>query len=452
MARVSAWRSLAVWIAFAALLIGAGLPARAQLDTGSISGVVTDPAGKLVAGAHVTAREAATGTEYSTVSSPAGFYQFPSIRTGTYEVKVSVAGFKNAVYSGIAVTVGSSATQDIALAVGSANEVVSVTGGTVALEKETSEIDANIEPEQVADLPLQVSGNLRSLSTLEFLVPGTVGPGTSSGGSGFQMTKINGGQEEGTDYLVDGITTNRMENGSGSFDIVAPTAEAVNEFHISLSGLPAELGRTTGGLANFNTKSGGNNYHGALFDIYKNSALDANNWFNNGYLAETPGSEVATRDALQRPPDTKNDFGGSLGGPILIPHLYDGKNKSFFFFGWEQLRYSTGSAITSLIPTPAELGSNGSTFDFSSFLGGQIPGASDACNTTLYYGEIFDPNFEANTCRNTPFPNNQIPINRESSVAKAVLQYMPTPNLSGGGTNNYVYDSQDTLAQTVYSF
>ena len=103
------------------------------------------------------------------------------------------------------------------------------------------------------------------------------------------MTKINGGQEEGTDYLVDGITTNRMENGSGSFDIVAPSVEAVNEFHISLSGLPAELGRTTGGLANFNTKSGTNSYHGALFDIYKNAGLDANNWFNNGYLARNPG-------------------------------------------------------------------------------------------------------------------------------------------------------------------
>ena len=452
LARIAAWKSLAVLIAFAALLLGAGLPARAQLDTGSIGGLVTDPAGKVVQGAKVTAREAATGTSYSTVSSSTGYYNLPSVRPGTYEVNVSVTGFKNAVYSGVSVAVGSSTTQDISLAVGAATEVVSVTGGTVSLETETSEIDATIAPEQVADLPLQVSGNLRSLSSLEFLVPGTVGPGTSSGGSGFQMTKINGGQEEGTDYLVDGITTNRMENGSGSFDVVAPTVEAVNEFHISLSGLPAELGRTTGGLANFNTKSGGNSYHGALFDIYKNSALDANNWFNNGYLAETPGSDVATRDALQRPPDTKNDFGGSLGGPILIPHIYDGKNKSFFFFAWEQLRYSTGSAITSLIPTPAELGSNGSTFDFSSFLGGQIPGASDACNTTLYYGEIFDPNFEANTCRNTPFKNNQIPISRESAVAKAVLKYMPTPNLSGGGTNNYVYDSQDTLAQTVYSF
>ena len=212
------------------IVLGFSAPAPAQLDTGSISGTVTDQAGKVVPGAPVTATDKATGSTYSTIASGTGFYSFPSVRTGTYEIKVSVTGFKNAVYSGVTVAVGSSSAQDVVLAVGSASEVVSVIGGQVTLEKETSEVDANIAPEQVADLPLQVSGNLRSLSTLEFLVPGAVGPGTSSGGSGFQMTKINGGQEEGTDYLVDGITTNRMENGSGSFDIVAPSVEAVNEF------------------------------------------------------------------------------------------------------------------------------------------------------------------------------------------------------------------------------
>jgi len=453
---------LGMSLALLLLLLGFGAPARAQLDTGSISGVVTDPAGKVVPAAAITATESKTGTAYATTSNNSGNYSFPSVRPGTYEVKVSVTGFKNAVYTGVTVAVGSSSTQDVSLAVGAATEVVSVSGGTVNLEKETSEIDANISPEQVADLPLQVSGNLRSLSTLEFLVPGTVGPGTSSGGSNFQMTKINGGQEEGTDYLVDGITTNRMENGSGSFDVVAPSVEAVNEFHISLSGLPAELGRTTGGLANFNTKSGSNDYHGALFDIYKNAALDGNNWFNNGYLAQTPLSDTATRAALARPSDTKDDFGGSLGGPIRIPHLYNGTDKTFFFFGWEQLRYSTGSAITSLIPTPAELGSNGQYFDFSPTLGGAIPisptnpaqaHSCDGSNTPLYFGEIFDPSVaETNGCRGTAFANNQIPIGRESNVAKAVLKYMPTPNLTGGGTNNYVYDSHDSLAQTVYSF
>jgi len=441
-------------LALLLMLLGFAAPVVAQLDTGSIRGVVTDPAGRVVQGAAITALESATGTTYSTVSSATGLYAFPAVHPGTYEVKVSAPSFKNAVYSGVVVAVGSSTAQDISLAVGATSEVVTVTGGTIALEKETSDIDANISPEQVADLPLQVSGNLRSLSTLEFLVPGTVGPGTSSGGSGFQMTKINGGQEEGTDYLVDGITTNRMQNGSGSFDIVAPSVEAVNEFHVSLSGLPEELGRTTGGIANFNTKSGGNSYHGAVFDFYKNAALDGNNWFNNGYIAQNQNNP-AVLASLKRPPDTKNDFGGSLGGPVWIPHLFNGRDKTFFFFGWEQLRYSTGSAITSLIPTQAELGSNGQYFDFSSTMGAQIPGAftCDGSNKPIFYGEIFDPAVpETNGCRGTSFANNRIPVSRESQVAKAVLKYMPSPNLTGGGTNNFVYDSHDSLSQTVYSF
>ena len=442
--------------ALLAVLLLCGAAAFAQLDTGSISGVVTDPAGRIVQGAAITATSAATGTTYSTVSSNTGYYVMPSVRTGTYVVKITSTGFKTAVYNNVTVSIGASTSRDVTLAVGAVDENVTVTAGTVSLEKDTSEIDATITPVQEAELPLQVTGSLRSITSLEFLVPGTVGPGTSSGGSGFQMTKINGGQEEGTDYLVDGITTNRQENGSGSVDILTPSPDAINEFHISLSGLPAELGRTTGGIANYNTKGGTNEYHGTVFDIYKNAAFDGNNWFNNGYLSQT--TDPTARAELQRPPDTKNNYGLTLGGPVRIPHLYNGRDRTFFFFDWEQLHYATGAAPTSTIPTPAELGSNGNYFDFTSTLGGQIPGASDGCNSALYYGEIFDPTTETTAngpaCR-TPLTYNgnlnEIPIGRESQVAKAVLQYLPKPNLTSG-TANYVYATHDTLDQTVYSF
>jgi hypothetical protein len=445
------------WLALLILTVAIALPARAQLDTGSISGVITDPAGAVVPQATVVATLVSTGSVYKTVSSGIGSYNFPTLHTGVYTLTVNAKGFKKAVVTGIRVSVGTQVSQTVKLVIGSSVETVNVNASGIHLETTTSQVDDTISPREVQQLPLAVGGNLRSLSSLEFLVPGAVGPGTSSGGSGFQMTKINGGQEEGTDYLVDGITTDRMQNGSGSFDIVAPSVEAVNEFHISISGLPAELGRTTGGLANFNTKSGTNQYHGALFEFYKNAALDGNNWFNNGYLAQTPASDVAARNSLQRPADTKNDFGVSLGGPLSVPHLYNGHNKTFFFFAWEQLRFNTGSSVTSLIPTPLETGSNGQYLDFSSTLGPPIPGASDGCNSVLYYGEIFDPATETTVngqpCRK-PFTYNgqlnEIPISRESNVAKAVLQYLPKPNLSGG-TNNYVYHTSDSIAQTVYS-
>ncbi|MFZ0815920.1 MAG: carboxypeptidase-like regulatory domain-containing protein, partial [Candidatus Sulfotelmatobacter sp.] len=435
------------------VLLLTGLPALAQLDTGSISGTITDASGGAVKDVSITAKETSTGTTYKTVSSATGYYVFPSVRTGTYEVRAELSGFKTAVYSGVVVTVASHVGRDIALAVGAVTETVSVTADTLTLETESSGIDTNITKEQVYDLPLAVTGNLRSISSLEFLVPGAVGPGTSAGGSGFQMTKIAGGQTEGTDYLVDGITTNRMENGSGSFDIVAPSVESIQEFHVDISGMSAEFGRTTGGLANYKTRSGTNSYHGTAFDYYKNAVLDGNNWFNNGYIALNPTES----ELLKRPPDTKNNWGVSLGGPLRIPGVYDGHDKTFFLFSFEQLLYHTGASVTSNIPTPAELGSNGQYFDFSSTLGGPILNSSGnqvfgGCGNTvpLYFGEIFDPAHEANSCNSVAFPNNHIPIGRESSVAKAVLQYMPTPNLIGG-TNNFVDSTTDSIAQTVFS-
>ena len=233
---------------------------------------------------------------------------------------------------------------------------------------------------------------------------------------------------------------------------------AVEEFRIQTASYDAAVGNAMGASVNLVTKSGTNHYHGAVFELYKKDALDGKNWFNNGYREQTPESDVSVRNSLQRPPDTKNDYGVSLGGPFVIPHLYNGHNKTFFFFAWEQLRYNTGSSVTSLIPTPAELGSNGQYFDFTSTLGGQIPGASDGCNSTLYYGEIFDPSTDTvvngQHCR-TPFEVggqlNKIPIQYESNVAKNVLEYMPKPNLSGGGTNNIVYKQSDTSLQGVYS-
>lgn len=433
------------------------LPVRlfAQLDTGSISGVIADPTGGVVANVKVFAQEAATGTSYTTVSSKTGYYVFPSVRTGVYTVTISAAGFKTGIFTNVTVSVGASSAHNFELHVGDVSESVSVSTASLTLETETSDVGTSIQPEQVLDLPLAVTGALRSLSTLTFLTPGAVGPGTSAGGAGGQIiAKINGGQTLGSDYLVDGISTLRSENGSGGFDGLSPSVEAVQEFRISISALPADIGRTTGGIANYGTRGGTNLYHGTIYDFYKNAALDANNWFNNGYLAtaDTP----AARASLQRPPDTKNDFGITLGGPFKIPHLYNGKDKTFFFFSWEQLRYGTGSSVTSLLPTPAIRGDNGQFADFSGFLGSST-GITNPCNgQPVLIGQIFDPNtvqnqYTSSECR-LPFANNQIPYNRFSAVAKNVLKLLPEPNLSGTATNNYVYNDHDQIAQTVYSF
>jgi hypothetical protein len=444
-------RCLAAMALFAMLL--AGLPAVAQLDTGSISGTITDASGSMVAKAQITATETATGTTYTTVSSNAGYYVFPSVRTGVYKLTISSTGFKTTVSTGITVTIGAAAAYNVALQVGATTETVSIDATALTLETESSDVASAIQPEQVEDLPLAVTGALRSFSTLSFLVPGAVGPGTSAGGAGGQIiAKINGGQTLGSEYLVDGITTNRAENGSGGFDGISPSVEAIQEFRVSISALPADIGRTTGGIANFNSRNGTNSYHGAVYDFYKNAALDGNNWFNNYYLAQNPTQTAA----FGRPADTKNDYGITLGGPIRIPHVYDGTNKTFFFFGWEQLRYNTGSAITSFVPTPDVLGQTNPYFDFSSFLGAQIPGVTNPCTGgPMYYGQIFDPLTQqytgtSNECR-SPFPNNQIPLNRLSTVAGNVLKLIPGPNFTGSTGANYIQDTADTITQTVYS-
>ena len=471
--RTGRWRSAGkllslAGVCFALLVIGA--TALAQLDTGAVTGTVFDPDGRVVQKAQVDLQEEGTGTRYSTVSSSSGYYVVPAVRPGTYDVTASAAGFKTVIYRGVVVAVGAQTARNLTLQIGSTSATVTVKSGPETLEAETSEVDDNIEPVQVEDLPLAVSGTLRSLSSLEFLVPGAIGIG-ENGVAGVQLSKIDGGQEEATDYLVDGITTNRQQNGSGNFDIIAPSIEAVNEFHVSISGLPAQMGQTTGGIANFNSKSGTNSYHGTVYDFFKNAALDANSWFNNGDIS-LEGNTPAAIAEYRRPADTKNDYGVAMGGPVRIPHVYNGTNRTFFYFSWEQLRYSYGGAINSLLPTPAELGANGQNFDFSSTLGSTPLGVSP-CGETVYPGEIFDPNYENTSipCRYAGFgqsvsgtqgaysvsgaPTNRIPLARASKVAMNIVNTYLMPlakqEVAGSSNYNYTYNSIGLVNQTVYS-
>ncbi|MGA2890957.1 MAG: carboxypeptidase-like regulatory domain-containing protein [Terracidiphilus sp.] len=469
-------RPLALWCAFTVLLlIFGGATAFAQLDTGAIAGTVLDPSNKVVEGARVEILETTTGTAYSTASSSSGYYVFPSVRTGIYDITVTSSGFKTAILHGVVVAVGVNTSEDITVEIGATTETINVIAGVQALEADTAEVDTSIQPEQVENLPLAVGGTLRSLETLVYLAPGVVGMGQASS---TDSLKMNGGQEEGTDFLIDGITTNRQQNGSASFGIISPSVDAVNEFHVSLSGLPTQLGRTTGGITNYNTKGGTNDYHGSIYDFFKNSGFDANSWFYNGYIAEQ-GNTAAAKAAFKRPYDTKNDYGINLGGPVRIPGFYKGTDKTFFFFNWEQLRFNYGGAITSELPTPAELGSDGQYFDFSSTLGAAIPNTNNACGQpfSLQYGEIFDPAYEyvpfnGSPCRYVAFgqtynagtfitsgaPTNKIPITRASTIAQNITNkyLMPLANqeVSGSSAYNYIYRGAGTegvINQTVYS-
>jgi hypothetical protein len=459
-------------LALGLILLGFSAPAKAQLDTGALAGTVLDPAGKSVPGAKITLKGVETGTVYSTVSAVSGYYNLPSVRPGNYEVTVTSPGFKTVVDHNVVIAVDATTAFNVNLAVGAADVTVSVVAGETGLETESSEVDLDVTPEQVNKLPLSVGG-FRSPEALAYLAPGVAGFGQASDGT--DTIKIAGGQEMGTDFLLDGITTNREENGSDSFGIVNPSMEAINEFHIAVSNLPISEGRTTGGLINFNTKGGTNNYHGAAYMFYKNAAFDALDWFQKGKAFQVTGA--ARAEQLVKPADTKADYGANAGGPIRIPGLYNGRNKSFFFFNFEQWHQNYGGPIESLLPTAAELGLvNGDPYyDFSSLLGTTALGTSP-CGETVYPGEIFDPQYDntSKPCRYAGFgqtvtgypsapvvsgtPTNKIPLTRQSSLANmfvtTYLKPLVAQEVSGSSIYNYVYNgpgSRGSIDNTAYS-
>jgi hypothetical protein len=171
------------------------------------------------------------------------------------------------------------------------------------------------------------------------------------GSAGVFETKLSGGQNFGSEILLDGASVQRMDSGT-AFDQTAPSVEALTEFKVTTATPTAQYGHTSGGVESFTTKSGTNGFHGSVFELFRNEALDANSWDNNFF-------------GNKKPRDRQNDFGGALGGPVRIPKLYDGRDKTFFFFAWEQYRNRRGlSNNVQTLPTAAER--NG---DFSALLG-----------------------------------------------------------------------------------
>jgi hypothetical protein len=438
--------------------------ATAQIDTGSLGGTVTDTTGAAIPGAHLTAIEQSTKTVYKTTSSSAGEYVFPSLKPGIYTVDVDAPSFSKSEVTALPIYVSTRAAKNFALTIGEATTTVTVEANGPSLETETSDIGTVITPDQVENLPIESGGGIRSLNSLVFLTPGAVGPGTTGGTT---YTKIGGGQTEGSDLLIDGISTYRSENGSGYFDQDTPNPEIVQEFRVETFSLPAYFGRTTGGISNFKTRSGTNDYHGAVWEYYRNKIFDANNWFNKGEAILNGTTQDSGDHDYQRPVDTHNDYGVTLGGPVRIPHLYNGKDKTFFFFGFNQVPNNSGYISTAQVPTLAELGqangSNGTIGDFSSFLTNTNLGTNGAVydnpctGQPMYYGQIYNPattktvtvNGSQIECRE-PYVNNQVPIGQSAAIQK-ILALIPKPNYVGTGGVNYRFSGSLPNTNTVYT-
>lgn len=422
--------------------------ARSQSDRGTIAGTVLDSSGAVVSNVTVTATDTATSTVYTATTGPTGGYRFFDLRVSVYKVSVSAPGFKTTDKTGVVVQVNTTASVDFSLEPGDVKESLTVVANAPAVQAESSEIGTIVDKRQIQDLPLALAASgqshLRSAEAFVFLTPATVGPGTASDNpsSGVFESKLAGGQNLGTEVLLDGASISHAELGP-TFDENAPSIEAISEFKVTTSTISSQFGRTSGGIESFTTKSGTNSFHGTAFDILHNDKLNANSWANNLF-------------GVPKDPDHQNDFGGSLGGPVWIPKVYNGHNKSFFFFSWEQYRNNLGSTSRTTLPTDAERSG-----DFSALLGPVLKDGSgnpilNPCdNTQVHLGEIFDPSTVS--CPTgfaggrIAFPGNK--ITNISPVAQKMLSFLDAhadPNL--GLTNNFIFRSINPQRDTTMTF
>jgi hypothetical protein len=309
---------------------------RAQTTNGGIQGTITDPSGAGISGASVQARNMDTGLNLTTTTTDAGIYSLPNLPPGRYSVLVEVPNLKKYSREGVTVVTGTVVSLDIQMQLGAVSENVTVTADASQLQTATSDIGATVQSTLVANLPLEVSGTIRNPVQFIELVPGFVGGVANNPGSNSSDDfKVNGGQEGGTDVLVDGVSISLVSANTQWNKGVS--TEAVQEFKVLQSNFSPEYGESGDGIVSLTMKSGTNEFHASAYDYLRNKSLDANSWKNN--LLGSPRSV-----------DTQNDFGATVGGPVFIPKLYHGKNKTFFFFDYEGFRLRNGGTGTQSLP------------------------------------------------------------------------------------------------------
>jgi len=360
-----------------------------QTATGILQGRVTDSTDAAVPGAKVIIENQGTNIKLGLVTNSEGRFVQPFLIPGAYRLTVEKEGFQKNVTSDIRIAVQQTVALEIALKVGEVSTTVEVTSATVQLSTSTSSVSTVIEGKRILDLPM----NGRNPFSLATTVPGVI-PG---GGS---TPWISGGRNASSDITVDGTSITLPENNTGILQLgYTPIVDSIEEFSVITNSLAAEFGRTGGGQINVATRSGTNEIHGSLFEFLRNSKLDANTWSNNRNGAPLP--------ALQR-----NEFGGSIGGPIVLPKLYDGRNRTFFFFSEQSIRSRNGASATATVPIAAWRAG-----DFS-----------DLRNGSGQFITLYDPSTTGADNNRQPFTGNHIPQQRFNTVGRNLLQYWPQPN------------------------
>jgi hypothetical protein len=393
----------------------------AQSPQGTITGTISDPQGARVPGVEVIALRVDTNQKFTGLSSNDGTYVIPALPIGKYEITATLTGFSTYKQTGIVLEVGQRLRIDIGLKIGSVSETVEVTGEVSRVQTESSSAGTTVEQQRIANLPL----NGRHVLDLVKLIPGVQPQSRSTDGFAqvdnqtFSQISFNGGPSYGNQIFLDGGMNTVPVHSELS---VVPILDSVEEFKVLTNTLPAEFGQSNGGVINIVTRGGTKALHGSLYEFVRNDSMDARNAF------------LTTRDPITgriKPVVRYNQYGGTVGGPVIIPKLYNGRDKTFFFVGYEQWKYRTANINRSTVPTQQERDG-----DFS--------------NTRDGTGKMI-PIYNPLTTRANPsgsgyvrdlFSNNIVPKTMMDPLALKVLAYIPLPNVDPNNpytnANNYL--------------
>ncbi|MBL8179319.1 MAG: TonB-dependent receptor [Bryobacterales bacterium] len=388
----------------------------AQEFRATVSGVVTDASGAAIGGAQVTVTETGTNVRTSTVSETNGHYSIPFLLPGDYDLRVTAPGFKEFQRKGWRLSAGENPVIDAPLQVGDASQTVVVTAETPAINLENGSVGSTITLREVEDLPMNGGTPIMmaslAMGVLSTAQPSEVQPFSSGGGASWS---IGGAPSQQNELLLDGVP-NATWDGRLAY---SPPRDAVQEVRPRVFETDAAFGHSGAGTVNQILKSGANQLRGSAYETTKPNAFVANNFFNN-------------KNGLTRPETRYHQFGGTLGGPLYIPKLFDGRDKVFFFFAFEgmQLR-QPGTAFMS-VPTDAERSG-----DFSKLLG---------LRTVIY--NPYTAVLNGTVVTRTPFADNRIPASLISPIARKYLEFFPQPNVTARraddfenfGTNNITRD------------
>lgn len=395
-------KSLLPLLAVTAALFASGPLAVAQTTNATIVGDVNDPEGGRIAGAEIIVRNAATGVARELKTNELGSFTVFPLSPGTYEISASAAGFKKQIQRNVVLDAAANVKVDFRLDVGTVNESVEVQATAAVLQTQDASVGGTVTGTEVSRLPV----NGRNYTRLILLMPGTSDQGGSQSQgtfSGTQLISVNGQRRQDNNFTLDGVDNNFMMMNSPG---MSPSMDAIQEFRV-LNNTSAEFGRSSGSNVNIVIKSGSRSLHGSAFEYLRNDKFDANDFFAN-------------RNNTGKVPFRQNQYGVAIGGPVVIPKLYKGREKTFWFFNWEGYRARRGQ--TNISSFPSQTLRNG---DFSNF------------NKTIYdpYTGTQGPN---GSILRTPFAGNIIPKNRISPAMTFLLDTMIPLPTRPGNTNNFV--------------